>query len=112
MSQEAILARTHIMSTKQNPGAWVSIASLIFTVIGSLIGASVSIGIVYSKINDISSRIDDISQSQSEQAKSYQETRDAVATLRAQRDADRQVLTDIKSDINDIRNSQLKSTGR
>lgn len=92
----------------KTPGAWVSIASLALTVIGSLVGASVTVGIFYSKVNTISEQIQEISKLQLEQAKSYQETREAVSTLRAQRDADRQVLTDIKSDVNEIRNSQLK----
>ena len=76
------------------------------------LGASVTVGIFYSKVNTISEQIQEISKVQTDQAKLYQETREAVSTLRAQRDADRQVLTDIKSDVNEIRNSQLKYYGR
>ncbi len=66
--------------------------------VATMLGAAISFGIIYQKV-------DSLSESTKETVQSLQETREEVSALRAQREEILRALTDIKSDVNAIRGS-------
>lgn len=70
---------------------WLSLGLVI-----TLLGAAFSFGVVYMTVQQLVVTTTEVN-------RSLQETREEVSALRAHREADRQVLSDIKSDVNIIK---------
>lgn len=79
---------------------WIPVGLVI-----TMLGAAVSFGTIYSKVNDLSSSTAQLTQS-------LQQTREEVSSLRTRNEELIRALSDIKSDIAIIRASQIRTTGR
>lgn len=81
-------------------GTWIPIGLVI-----TMMGAAVSYGTLYSKVNDLTTNSAQLNQS-------LQQTREDVSSLRARNEELLRALSDIKSDIAVIRSAQIKNYGR